>query len=462
MFREYDRFFALSFRVVEFLFVTLMWCAAFLLRFYVFGVGVDEALDVYAYVKAGFIVALLSSLFFSRAGLYRSQRFTTRIDEIRRLTNAHLLATLFFVVLLYFLGGERVSRLQIALYFIVGLGGLVSLRLGVRGFLRYSRRLGRNLRHVVVVGSGRALKSYIQSVNGCPELGIRIVCWQDSEGQNKALGLPELDGRLEEVIRKEGPDTVVLCYEGERAARLEKVLAAIHNDVAQIVVLPDLSYSYIGTHFDSIAGGPALLLNHPNYSPVSIVSKRILDAVAAGVGLFLLFPFMAAVAVGVKMSSPGPIFFWQERIGLDGRRFRMLKFRTMRIGSDVTQNGVPGWTTEGDPRKTKFGTFLRLTSVDELPQLWNVLIGEMSLVGPRPEQPYYVEKFREEIPAYMLRHRVKAGITGWAQINGWRGNTDLNKRIECDLYYIRNWSLWLDIKILFLTVFRGFVNPNAY
>jgi lipopolysaccharide/colanic/teichoic acid biosynthesis glycosyltransferase len=164
----------------------------------------------------------------------------------------------------------------------------------------------------------------------------------------------------------------------------------------------------------------------------------------------------------VKLSSTGPIFFGQERIGLDGRRFKMWKFRSMKVDGHVNAENIPGWTVKDDPRKTKFGSFLRASSLDELPQLWNVFVGDMSLVGPRPEQPYYVEKFRHEIPAYMLRHKMKAGITGWAQVNGWRGDTSLHERIECDLYYIRNWSLWFDVKILFLTFWKGFINKNAY
>ena len=193
-----------------------------------------------------------------------------------------------------------------------------------------------------------------------------------------------------------------------------------------------------------------------------MTSKRIFDVISTGLGLILISPLLLLIAIGVKISSPGPILYGQERVGLDGKRFKMWKFRSMRILTDKDKNNIPGWTVKDDPRKTKLGSFLRATSLDELPQLWNVFSGEMSLVGPRPEQSYYVEKFRHEIPAYMLRHKMKAGLTGWAQINGWRGDTSLHKRIECDIYYIRNWSLWLDIKIIFLTFWKGFVNKNAY
>jgi exopolysaccharide biosynthesis polyprenyl glycosylphosphotransferase len=223
-------------------------------------------------------------------------------------------------------------------------------------------------------------------------------------------------------------------------------------------VLPNIkSFALVGISLDEIEGLPIMSLNQPRYSAMDLAAKRVLDIVGAGLGMLVLAPFLFLVAVLIKLTSSGPVFFGQDRMGLDGETFRMWKFRTMTPGPDQ-----PGWTTTNDPRRTKFGTFLRRTSLDELPQLWNVFIGEMSLVGPRPEQPYFVEKFRQEIPAYMLRHKVKAGITGWAQVQGWRGDTSLRKRIECDLYYIRHWSLWLDIKILLLTVKNGIIHDNAY
>jgi exopolysaccharide biosynthesis polyprenyl glycosylphosphotransferase len=191
-----------------------------------------------------------------------------------------------------------------------------------------------------------------------------------------------------------------------------------------------------------------------------LTGKRLLDIAGSTVGLVVLSPFFFVIGLIIKLTSPGPAFFGQERVGLNGTHFRMWKFRSMRVSADEEEKA--GWTVENDPRRTTFGTFLRRTSLDELPQLWNVFLGQMSLVGPRPEQPEFVEVFRKEIPAYMLRHKMRAGITGWAQVHGWRGNTSLEKRTEFDLFYIRSWTLWLDIKILFMTLIRGFVNKNAY
>jgi putative colanic acid biosynthesis UDP-glucose lipid carrier transferase len=305
------------------------------------------------------------------------------------------------------------------------------------------------------------MEQYVSNLQKFPGAGIQFAGWVDSGGMAERYGVKAVGSDLENYIREVKPDTIVVNYEAEETHHLHGRLKELHNDVVPIVILPDLTYSFIGFETEQVAGVPALILNQPNFSTAAIVTKRAFDAVACGLGLLVISPFLLAIAIGVKLSSPGPIFFGQERVGLDGRRFKMWKFRSMRVGSHES-NGVPGWTQENDPRRTKFGTFLRSTSLDELPQLWNVFVGEMSLVGPRPEQPYYVDKFRGEIPAYMLRHKMKAGITGWAQVNGWRGDTSLHKRIECDLYYIRNWSLWLDIKILFLTLYKGLISKNAY
>jgi exopolysaccharide biosynthesis polyprenyl glycosylphosphotransferase len=189
-------------------------------------------------------------------------------------------------------------------------------------------------------------------------------------------------------------------------------------------------------------------------------AKRTTDVVLSAIALVVLFPLLAFIGLLVKLDSPGPIIYAQERLGLNGRCFRMLKFRSMRVDAESKTGAV--WCKPSDDRRTAWGAFLRKTSLDELPQLWNVLCGDMSLVGPRPERPVFVDQFRKEIPNYMLRHKVHAGITGWAQVNGWRGNTSLNARIECDLFYIRNWSYLLDLKILLLTIWKGFINKNAY
>jgi Undecaprenyl-phosphate glucose phosphotransferase len=238
-------------------------------------------------------------------------------------------------------------------------------------------------------------------------------------------------------------------------------VAEFRDESIDLQVIPDYSrFIALGAAVESFGGVPLIVLNDSPLYGYRAWLKRLMDFSLAGVGLLILSPLLMLIALAVRLSSRGPVLYRQERMGLDGRTFGMLKFRSMKVDAEDRTGAV--WAVKNDDRRTMIGTFLRSTSLDELPQLWNVLTGDMSLVGPRPERPVFVDKFRHEIPNYMLRHRVKTGITGWAQVNGWRGDTSLEKRIECDIYYIRNWSLWLDVKILFLTVFKGFVNPNAY
>jgi Undecaprenyl-phosphate glucose phosphotransferase len=221
-----------------------------------------------------------------------------------------------------------------------------------------------------------------------------------------------------------------------------------------------LPYVALGCDIENFDGLPVVHLNHSPLVGSAVWIKRALDVVLASLALILFAPLMLVIAILIKLTSKGPILYAQERMGLDGRTFQMLKFRSMRV--DAEEVGGARWATAGDERRTPIGAILRKTSLDELPQLWNVLRGDMSLVGPRPERPVFVNQFRSRIPHYMLRHKVKSGITGWAQVNGWRGDTSLVRRIECDLFYIRNWSLALDLKILTMTLWKGFIHRNAY
>lgn len=437
----------------------VFWLLSYFIRFKLFP-GAQEGLDS-LFIKASFLVSALTVYFFRREGLYRSYRLNSRWQELVGTAHGNLLAVVSFVVVVYFIAPERLSRAVILGYFAVSTIGFIVYRFAVRSALVIIRQRGYNLRHIFLVGHGRAIERYVQNVLRSPGSGVRFLAWADSNGLAEKYGIPEYSDNLSRYVREVHPDAIVASYEGEFTGTLHVRMKELHNDVVPIIVLPDLTYSIVGFQTEKMAGVPALILNQPNFSTTNIVLKRIFDISVAGMGLIAISPLLLFLAIGVRLSSKGPIFFGQERVGLDGHRFKMWKFRTMKVGSHEA-NGVPGWTQKDDPRRTKFGSFLRSTSLDELPQLWNVVVGDMSLVGPRPEQPYYVEKFRDEIPAYMLRHKMKAGITGWAQVNGWRGDTSLVKRIECDLYYIRNWSIWLDIKILILTVWKGLINKNAY
>jgi Undecaprenyl-phosphate glucose phosphotransferase len=231
--------------------------------------------------------------------------------------------------------------------------------------------------------------------------------------------------------------------------------------MVDINIVPDIYHTLsINPEILDLDGIPVIALRQSAVEGWSSVLKRTFDIVGATCFIILLLPVWIVVPILIKLTSPGPVFYLQERMGLDGSSFNMIKFRSMRIDAEAKTGAV--WAREDDDRKTKLGAFMRKTSLDEVPQFFNVLLGTMSLVGPRPERPVFIKKFKKQIPNYMLRHKMKAGITGWAQVNGWRGNTSLEKRIECDIYYLTHWSVWFDIKILLKTVITGMVNPNAY
>jgi Undecaprenyl-phosphate glucose phosphotransferase len=262
-------------------------------------------------------------------------------------------------------------------------------------------------------------------------------------------------------VERTGADLVYLALARSEYRAEEEALVRLNDSTATVRMIPDLARAFtLNASVEDFDGLPVVRVTESPDQGWNGVLKRGFDLAFSALGLVLLSPLLLAVAIWVKLDSPGPILYAQERLGINGRRFRMLKFRTMRV--DAESDGTPGWTRPGDPRRTGAGRILRSLSLDELPQLWNVLLGQMSLVGPRPERPVYVDQFRASVPRYMLRHHVKSGITGWAQIHGLRGDTPLERRIEYDLYYIRNWSLGFDLKILLLTVVRVFRDASAH
>jgi Undecaprenyl-phosphate glucose phosphotransferase len=276
-------------------------------------------------------------------------------------------------------------------------------------------------------------------------------------------GIPVLGsvGELPGLVERTGAELVYLALSRHEYRAEEEALVRLGDSTAAVRLVPDLGRAFtLNASVEDFDGMPIVLVTESPDQGWNGVLKRGFDLLFSAIGLVVLAPLLAAIAIWIRLDSPGPVLYAQERLGLNGRRFRMLKFRTMQ--ADAEPEGQPGWTRPGDPRRTRAGAILRGLSLDELPQLWNVLLGQMSLVGPRPERPFYVDRFRASVPRYMLRHHVKAGITGWAQINGLRGDTPLERRIEYDLYYIRNWSLAFDLKILVLTVVRVFRDASAH
>lgn len=457
--KNQERSFNLFQKSLDIILVLLCWWLAYFLRFEVQS-GAQSGLQM-VFIKMSLPLALLTSWAFHSQGLYRSLRFSSRYQEILAVWRANTLSIIGLIVFLYFVAESRLSRLTIIYFYFLSTFVLVLTRIMVRNFLRGLRRRGRNLRHYLLIGNSTALNDYVNVIRGFKDSGIRFVGWHDSQGLCENTEIDDLPESFDEIRAKHNLDGIVIGYKNTDTKKLQNFLQNNYDELFPIHVLPELTYSFVGHQVEDLQGVPVLVLNQPSLNSFELFLKRAFDFLATLIGLILISPLLLTIAVLVKLTSKGPIFYGQERMGLDGQHFKMWKFRSMKP-ADPNVDQQPGWTVENDPRRTAFGTFIRKTSLDELPQLWNVLVGDMSLVGPRPEQPFFVEKFRQEIPGYMLRHKMKAGITGWAQVNGWRGDTSIAKRIECDNYYIKNWSLLFDFKILFLTFWKGFINKNAY
>jgi len=458
MLKKHHQSFALFQKTVDIGVILLSWALSFTFRFHYLD-NAQEGLEI-LFLKLSPILVFVTIYFYHQNGLYKSQRFTNKYKEIFAIFRANTQSNLILILLIYFFAENRLSRIALISYFLISCFLLTLTRILVRNYLRSLRRKGKNLRSLLLIGHGPQLLQYIKTIRNFKDSGLNIAGWVDSNGLAEKENIQALSISSLEAKNQFQPDGLVVGYPSEYSSKVEEILKDHYNDIIPVQVVPHLTYSFIGHQIEDFEGVPILNVNHPHISAVELFIKRTFDLISSLIGMILISPLLLLIAVGVKLSSKGPIFYGQERVGLDGNNFTMWKFRSMKVAQKNEDQTT--WGSKDNPRTTFFGNLIRRTSMDELPQLWNVLIGDMSLIGPRPERPYFVEKFRHEIPAYMLRHRMRAGITGWAQINGWRGDTDLNKRIECDIFYIKNWSLWLDLKILFLTFWKGFIHKNAY
>ncbi len=440
------------------------WFLAYYLRFYVGPIPVYLGIPSLTPYLALLVPTLVVwAVAFRAFGLYRPRRLGSHLQEVWDVAKASTAGILVLVALTFFARSFEFSRLVIAYFWVISIFAVSVSRAVFREALRVARRRGYNLRYALVVGGGELARAVIARLQQRPDVGIQLlgVVGDDKDGAD--LGARRLGGYgdLRAILDQRSVDHVILALPHDDYARIGMILEEIGDEPVTIHFVPDL------LRFASLRGGveefEGLPFIHLRESPLygwNRVLKRGFDVAFGSLALLLAAPVMLLIALVIKLTSDGPVRYRQERMGLDGRRFWMLKFRTMEANAEAETG--PVWAAAGDPRRTRLGAFLRSWSLDELPQLFNVLKGEMSLVGPRPERPVFVEQFRRQIPRYMLRHKVKSGITGWAQVKGLRGNTSLEERIEKDLYYIEHWSLVLDLKILLLTLWNGFRNKNAY
>ncbi len=466
MLKRYHRIVGGIFRVVDAAVIAASWLLSFGLRFYLPIVEVTKGFPSFeTYASLTPFIMILWSFVFSSMKVYQSQRMLRRTHEAHLLIKAHLVSLILFISLTYMFSEYKYSR-GVVIYFGV-LGGffIVFFRLLLRNFLRNIRRNGYNLRHVLIIGEGAPMMTLVKRIDQFPELGLRIVgaVVHPSSKAHDVSGKKVVGhfSELSDLIKKFEVDQILIALPKDQYGELDQMLAHLKDETVDIQLVPDIhEYVTLGCEIEDFDGLPVVHLNDSPLNGWGAMMKRITDILISGIALLFFAPIFFIISVAIKLTSRGPVFYSQERMGLDGRTFKMYKFRSMRVDAEAESGAV--WAQENDSRKTRLGSFLRATSLDELPQFWNVFKGEMSLVGPRPERPVFVSQFKKEIPNYMLRHKVKAGLTGWAQVNGWRGNTSLDRRIECDIYYIRNWSYLLDWKIMFITLWKGFVNKNAY
>ncbi|MCS5636036.1 MAG: undecaprenyl-phosphate glucose phosphotransferase [Myxococcota bacterium] len=433
--------------------VAMAWLFAFVVRFHTFLDSPQGIPPLSEYSLALAAILPVYGLILQRQGVYRPKRLGSFWTEAAEITWATTVALVLALSLSFFLRSYSFSRVVVGVFAVLVPVALMGLRIGVRTSLRIARRRGFNRRFALVVGSGRLAEEIIRRIHDHPSSGLHVVgLIADAAAESAPQGIPLL-GRyadLKHVLSQRRIDHVIIALGSDEGYRLEKVLADLDDEVVSVMLAPDLLH--IATLRSSVENFDGVPIIHLRDSPLvgwASVQKRTVDLVGSGAALLLTGPLLGLLALGVALSSGLPVLYRQKRMGLDGRIFTMLKLRTMR--RDAERAG-PGWSRLDDPRRTRFGTWLRRFSLDELPQLWNVMKGEMSLVGPRPEQAELIREFRREIPSYMLRHKVKSGMTGWAQVHGLRGDTSLHARIEHDIFYIQNWSLGLDFKIIVMTI----------
>jgi Undecaprenyl-phosphate glucose phosphotransferase len=467
MLKKYNQVFITCFVMIDAIVTGISWLMSYFIRFHVEIIPVTKGVPPFRlYLELVVYAVIIWGIVFKAMGLYAPMRSISKLKETFKIAQASTVALLIFIAVVYFLKEYKFSRVVILYFLLINITTLSAFRALGRSILHFIRRRGYNQRHVLIVGAGELGQRVLNTIKNTPELGLKVVGFLDKRsewvGKNlngmKILGLTQDIGS---ILDNGGIDQVIVALPLEDHEAFKQVMRQIDNEMVDIKVVPDLlQFMTLRGGVEELDGLSIISLRDSPLYGWNKILKRVMDIVFVSIGIVVLSPLMLLIFMVIKLTSWGPVLYRQRRMGLDGQVFNILKFRTMKAGAEKETGAV--WATKNDPRRTPVGALLRKTSLDELPQLINILKGEMSLVGPRPERPELIIKFKKTIPKYMLRHKMKTGMTGWAQVHGYRGNTSLEKRIEYDLYYIQHWSLLLDIKIIFMTFWSVLISKNAY
>lgn len=423
-------------------------------------------LGIEVYFSALYIIVPGYLLLYYLFELYTPKRTSHQKREIFDLFKANTIGLVAFLSILYIINEPNFSRSLIFMFYVANTVLMALTRRLIRYILHFFRAKGYNVKYILLVGYSRAAEEYINRIHSNPQWGYVVRGILDDRIPRGTMyrGVKVI-GRIDNllvILPENKLDEIAVTLALQDYGRLEEIVSLCEKSGVHTKFIPDYNSMIPSRPYtEDLQGLPVINIRYvPLTNTLNWITKRVVDIAGALAGILLFSPVMLFTAILVKVTSPGPIIFKQERVGLHNKSFFMYKFRTMEIQKEAAEKKA--WTVKDDPRVTTVGKFLRKTSIDELPQFFNILKGDMSLVGPRPERPLFVEKFKEEIPRYMIKHQVRPGLTGWAQINGYRGNTSIRKRVEYDIFYIENWTFSFDVKILFLTIFKGFINKNAY
>ncbi len=499
MIKENQKFLNQMAVILDMICIPVALIVAWVIRFKSGWIHMDaDYLTLQAYLKPSIILIPLYILIYHSFKLYTPRRTKGIYDEIINIIKANIIGLLIFTLILYLLKEINYSRYFLFLFAVFNISLTAIVRFFIKNTLRILRKSGKNLKHIILVGYSDGAKNFFEKVHNNKHWGYNIIGVLDENfdlPQNYNFNVEELQNTLneteqqaaatisiqtdnnlklsnenfigkiddlEKILNEFTLDEVFITLSIKEYDKIGNIIGICEKHGIRTQIIPDY-YKYIPAkpYVEEVEGIPIINIRYiPLDNLLNKIVKRLFDILVSLICIVFFSPIMLTTAIIIKITSPGYIIFNQDRVGCNRKNFTMYKFRSMHIQRDEDEKIE--WTTKDDPRKTKFGNFIRKTSIDELPQLFNVLKGDMSLIGPRPERPYFVDKFKEEIPKYMVKHQVRPGMTGWAQVNGLRGDTSIKKRIDCDIYYIENWSLGLDIKIIWFTLFRGFVNKNAY